>query len=78
MVENVFNAQHLGVILLHNLKWDKQIESICTKANKRLDIINSVRRKKMAALEIEAKTCHQRYGHDVILTFTHVTMTFCL
>lgn len=41
-VNDVAHTQHLGVILQRNLKWDQQIESICIKANRRLDIINSL------------------------------------
>ena len=41
-IEDVTHSLHLGVTLQHNLKWDKHIDNLCVKANKRLDIINSV------------------------------------
>jgi len=41
-IQNVTSSQHLGVTIQHNLKWDKHFETICIKANKRLDILNSL------------------------------------
>jgi hypothetical protein len=45
VIQNVPHTQHLGVTLQQNLKWDKQFDHMCTKANKRLDIINSLSHK---------------------------------
>ena len=41
-LENVSQTQHLGVNIQQNLKWDNQIDDMCTKANTRLDILNSL------------------------------------
>ena len=40
--QNIPNSKHLGVTLQQNLKWDKHFEEISNKANKRLDILNSL------------------------------------
>ena len=41
-LQNIPYSKHLGVTLQQNLKWDKHFEEISIKANKRLDILNSL------------------------------------
>ena len=41
-LQNISHSKHLGVTLQQNLKWDKHFDEISIKANKRLDILNSL------------------------------------
>ena len=41
-LQNIPHSKHLGVTLQQNLKWDKHFDEISIKANKRLDILNSL------------------------------------
>ena len=41
-LQNIPHSKHLGATLQQNLKWDKHFDEISIKANKRLDILNSL------------------------------------
>ena len=41
-LQNIPHSKHLGVTLQQYLKWDKHFDEISIKANKRLDILNSL------------------------------------
>ena len=41
-LQNIPHFKHLGVHLQQNLKWNKHFDEISIKANKRLDILNSL------------------------------------
>ena len=44
-LDNVSEYKHLGVIFQSNLSWNSDIDFICKKESKRLDILNSVSHK---------------------------------
>ena len=51
-IERVTTHRHLGVILTSNLDWSKQVNDVCLRANRKLNILRSIKYLKRKTLDV--------------------------